>query len=55
LTGKPPRCVSGKPHWSFIADATLGVNDPLTKKTESPLFLNSFAKVSSDFTGNATN
>ena len=35
--------------------AARGVNIPLTKKAESPLFLNSFDKVPSHFTVNATN
>jgi len=47
--------VAAKPQRQFIAVAARGVNTPLTKKAESPLFLNSFDKVASLFAGNATN
>jgi hypothetical protein len=47
--------VAAKPRRQFIASATRGVNIPLTKKAESPLFLNSFAKVTGHFAVNATN
>jgi hypothetical protein len=46
--------VAAKPHRTFIPAAARAVNDPLTKKTESPLFLNNFDEVSSDFKTNAT-